>query len=467
MGAVDNKDGYTLPSNEKKRKWIYAKKPSGKLYNYRQIVGYGLLLFLVIAPFLKINGNPFLMFNIVERKFSIFGNVFFPQDLHIFVFGMLIIMVCIVLFTAIFGRVWCGWTCPQTIFMELVFRRIEYLIEGDWIQQRRLNEGPNTDARAWKKLLKHTIFLFISFVISNIFLAYIIGVEALYEIITAPIEEHRVGLISIVVFTLVFYAVFAYVREIVCTTICPYGRLQGVLLDDQSTTVAYNEKRGEPRGKQRKGVSDLEKGDCVDCELCVHVCPTGIDIRQGIQLECVSCTACIDACDAVMDKINKPRGLIGFYSLGEIEGKGEFKRNRTRHAIYGVILVFLIGVFGYMIFTRSDIGGSLLRATGSSYQLRPDGTVSNLYTLELLNKSGREIDFEIVPATADMDIQLVNNISTLNKDGSAKLSFFMIADRKDIESYKTPVKVHILSDGKIVETMKTTFIAPPGNDNEI
>lgn len=467
MGAVDNKDGYTLPSNEKKRKWIYAKKPSGKLYNYRQIVGYGLLLFLVIAPFLKINGNPFLMFNIVERKFSIFGNVFFPQDLHIFVFGMLIIMVCIVLFTAIFGRVWCGWTCPQTIFMELVFRRIEYLIEGDWIQQRRLNEGPNTDARAWKKLLKHTIFLFISFVISNIFLAYIIGVEALYEIITSPIEEHRVGLISIVVFTLVFYAVFAYVREIVCTTICPYGRLQGVLLDDQSTTVAYNEKRGEPRGKQRKGVSDLEKGDCVDCELCVHVCPTGIDIRQGIQLECVSCTACIDACDAVMDKINKPRGLIGFYSLGEIEGKGEFKRNRTRHAIYGVILVFLIGVFGYMIFTRSDIGGSLLRATGSSYQLRPDGTVSNLYTLELLNKSGREIDFEIVPATADMDIQLVNNISTLNKDGSAKLSFFMIADRKDIESYKTPVKVHILSDGKIVETMKTTFIAPPGNDNEI
>lgn len=467
MGAVDNKDGYTLPSNEKKRKWIYAKKPSGKLYNYRQIVGYGLLLFLVIAPFLKINGNPFLMFNIVERKFSIFGNVFFPQDLHIFVFGMLIIMVCIVLFTAIFGRVWCGWTCPQTIFMELVFRRIEYLIEGDWIQQRRLNEGPNTDARAWKKLLKHTIFLFISFVISNIFLAYIIGVEALYEIITAPIEEHRVGLISIVVFTLVFYAVFAYVREIVCTTICPYGRLQGVLLDDQSTTVAYNEKRGEPRGKQRKGVSDLEKGDCVDCELCVHVCPTGIDIRQGIQLECVSCTACIDACDAVMDKINKPRGLIGFYSLGEIEGKGEFKRNRTRHAIYGVILVFLIGVFGYMIFTRSDIGGSLLRATGSSYQLRPDGTVSNLYTLELLNKSGREIDFEIVPATADMDIQLVNNISTLNKDGSAKLSFFMIADRKDIDSYKTPVKVHILSDGKIVETMKTTFIAPPGNDNEI
>jgi cytochrome c oxidase accessory protein FixG len=462
MGTVANQGGTILPSKEKKRNWIYAKKPSGKFYNYRQWVGYSLLIFLFAAPFIKINGNPFLMFNIVERKFSIFGNMFFPQDLHIFVFGSLIILVCIVLFTAIFGRVWCGWTCPQTIFMELVFRRIEYWIEGDWIQQRRLNEGPNTDARAWKKLLKHTIFLLISFFISNIFLAYIIGTDALFKIITDPVEEHVIGLLSIVVFTLAFYGVFAYVREIVCTTICPYGRLQGVLLDDQSTTVAYNEKRGEPRGKQKKGVEYPDKGDCIYCELCVHVCPTGIDIRNGIQLECVSCTACIDACDAVMEKINKPKRLIGFYSLGEIEGEGEFKKNKTRHVIYAVVLTFLIGIFGYMIFSRSEIGGSLLRATGSSYQLRPDGTVSNLYTLELLNKSGREIDFEIAPADSKMQIQLVNKITRLGRDGSAKLSFFLIGDRKDIETYKTKIKVNILSEGKIVETMKTTFIAPPG-----
>jgi cytochrome c oxidase accessory protein FixG len=302
----------------------------------------------------------------------------------------------------------------------------------------------------------------ISFFISNIFLAYIIGTDALFKIITDPVEEHVIGLLSIVVFTLAFYGVFAYVREIVCTTICPYGRLQGVLLDDQSTTVAYNEKRGEPRGKQKKGVEDPDKGDCIDCELCVHVCPTGIDIRNGIQLECVSCTACIDACDAVMEKINKPKRLIGFYSLGEIEGEGEFKKNKTRHVIYAVVLTFLIGIFGYMIFSRSEIGGSLLRATGSSYQLRPDGTVSNLYTLELLNKSGREIDFEIAPADSKMQIQLVNKITRLGRDGSAKLSFFLIGDRKDIETYKTKIKVNILSEGKIVETMKTTFIAPPG-----
>lgn len=315
----------SLNKSKTKRQWIYAKKPGGQLYNYRQWVGYSLLLFLFSAPFIKIGGNPFLMFNIVERKFSIFGNIFYPQDLHIFVFGMLIVMVCIVLFTAVYGRVWCGWTCPQTIFMELIFRRIEYLIEGDWMQQKKINEGPDTDSRSWKKLLKHSVFFLISFLISNLFLAYIIGVDALFKIMADPVDQHIVGFASILVFTLVFYGVFAHVREIVCTTICPYGRLQGVLLDEQSTTVAYDYNRGEPRGKQRKG-DVQDKGDCVDCNLCVHVCPTGIDIRNGIQMECVSCTACIDACDAVMDKIGKPKKLIGFYSMGEIDDKENFKK---------------------------------------------------------------------------------------------------------------------------------------------
>src|SRR5690606_27585063 len=280
---------------------------------------------------------------------------------------------------------------------------------------------------------------------------------------TDPLEQHIGGFISIVVFTLVFYGVFAYVREIVCTTICPYGRLQGVLLDEQSMTVAYNDKRGEPRGKLRKGETDGDNGDCIDCNLCVQVCPTGIDIRNGIQMECVSCTACIDACDAVMEKINKPKRLIGFYTLGEIEGKGEFRKNKTRQVIYTGILVFLIGIFGYMIFSRSEIGGSLLRATGSTYQLRPDGTVSNLYTLELINKSGHEIGFELVPENPDLQLQLVNKIHKLAKDGSAKMSFFLIGKRENVQGDKTKVSVHVMSEGKVVEKMKTTFIAPPGS----
>lgn len=463
MATEINQDGPVLPSKGKKRAWIYAKKPSGMFFNLRQVVGYGLLLFFFVAPFLKIGGNPFLMFNIIERKFSIFGTLFYPQDLHIFVFGMLFVLVGIVLFTAIFGRVWCGWTCPQTIFMELIFRRIEYWIEGDWIQQKKLNNGPNTDARAFKKLLKHTIFIAISFFIANIFLSYIVGVKELYKIITDPISEHIGGFIAIVIFTTLFYLVFAFVREIVCTTICPYGRFQGVLLDDQSLTVAYNEKRGEPRGKLRKGENPDEKGDCIDCDLCVHVCPTGIDIRNGIQLECVNCTACVDACDAVMDKIGKPRRLIGFYSLGEVEGKENFKKSRVRHIFYGIILLALSVGMGSMVYMRSIIGGTLLRATGSTYQLRDDGSVSNLYTLQLINKSGRDIKFDLKPEDANYKIELVNQITEMQSDGSAKLSFFLVGDQKNFKQYKNSVKVFVVSDDEVVETLKTTFIAPPVN----
>lgn len=463
MGIVVNENSKANQPEKSKRNWIYAKKPSGKLYNYRQVVGYGLLLFFFLAPIIKINGNPFLMFNVIERKFSIFGNIFYPQDFHIFLFGMLIVLVCIVLFTAVYGRVWCGWTCPQTIFMELIFRRIEYLIEGDWTQQKKLNEGPDTDAKAWKKVLKHSIFLLISFIISNLFLSYLIGFDALVKIATDPIDQHIVGFISILVFTLVFYFVFAYVREIVCTSICPYGRMQGVLLDDNSVTVAYHVARGEPRGKVRKG-DTTPKGDCIDCSLCVHVCPTGIDIRKGPQLECVSCTACIDACDAVMEKINKPKRLIGFYTMAEAEGTETEqigKKRNTRAIIYTGILVVLMGIFGFMIFSRSDLDGRMLRAKGSTYQKRDDGTVTNLYSLEIINKTSKDVDFELVSKTPGVTIQVVNPISHLQREGNAKISVFLIADQAAIKQYKTDVEVDIVSEGKVLETMETTFIAPP------
>ena len=457
--VVVNNDNSGRPKS-KKRQWIYAKKPQGALYKKRQWVGYTLLLFLFVAPFIKVNGEPFLMFNVIERKFSILGNLFYPQDLYIFVFGMLIVMVCVVLFTVVFGRVWCGWTCPQTIFLELIFRRIEYWIEGDWQQQKKRNDGPDTDQKQLKKVLKHSIFLIISFLISNIFLSYIIGSDALIKIITDPLDQHIGGLISIILFTLVFYAVFAYVREIVCIAICPYGRLQGVLLDDQSLTVAYDHRRGEPRGKQQKNTT-VSHGDCVDCKLCVHVCPTGIDIREGLQLECVSCTACIDACDAVMEKIGKPKKLIGFYSMGEIEGTLE-KKSNIRAIAYSIVLVLLMSVFAFLLFNRSEVDGRLLRAKGSTYQLRDDKTISNLYALELVNKSGKEISFKLVCEDPRLRIQLVNPIQRLSKDGHATLSFFLIIANKDVETYKSNIKLSIYSGDKKVESLKTTFIAPPG-----
>ncbi len=460
MAANTPKQRTVATANKPKRTWVYAKKPAGKLYNYRQLFGYTLLAFLFAAPFIKVNGEPFLLFNILDRKFVIFGSVFWPQDLHILVFGMLIVMVCVVLFTVVYGRVWCGWACPQTIFMELVFRRVEYFIEGDWLQQKKLNASNSTvPNKTLKKVLKHAIFLVISFLISNVFLAYIIGVDALWQIATDPVSDHLGGFVAIVLFTLVFYSVFAYVREIVCTTICPYGRLQGVLMDDKSITIAYDHRRGEPRGKRRKDAEQTPLGDCVDCNLCVQVCPTGIDIRKGLQMECVACTACIDACDAVMEKIDRPKRLIGFYSTDEVEGRAVVGAN-VRSIAYTVVLVALIGVFGWLVLSRSELDGRLLRAKGSTYVIRDDGTVTNLYTLVLINKSNGEMEFELEPEHPDLDIQVVNNITRLEKGGRAEMSFFLLAPSGAMEDYKTDVTVNILSDGRKVESMKTTFISP-------
>lgn len=454
MGKVEK-------AQENKRKWIFAKKPAGKFYNYRQVVGYLLLAVLFVIPFIKIQGEPFLMFNVIDRKFVVFGQVFWPQDMHIFLFAMLIGMIMIVLFTAVFGRVWCGWTCPQTIFMELVFRKIEYWIEGDFNQQKKNNIKPWTPQVRFKKILKHSIFLLISFFISNIFLAYIIGIDALIQIVTDPIQNHIGGLVSIILFTLVFYFVFSYIREVVCTTICPYGRLQGVLMDNKSLNIAYDYNRGEPRGKLKKTLSDELKGDCVDCNLCVHVCPTGIDIRQGSQMECVNCTACIDACDAVMDKIGKPRRLIGFYSADELENNLKLKGKNIRSWAYSILLIVLSGAFFWLLLSRTVIDGTLLRATGTTFQTRDDNQITNLYSLELINKSNQDADFSIVPADETYSIQLVNHLDKLKKGENHKISLFLITDQSNIKSYKSDVKVNILVDGKVVETLKTTFIGPP------
>jgi len=446
-----------------KREWVYAKKPEGEWFNRRQVVGYWLLALFFAAPFIEVGGEPFLLFNVIERKFVLFGNVFWPQDLYIFVFGMLIALVCIVLFTAVYGRVWCGWACPQTIFMELIFRRIEFLIEGDWTQQKKLNNGSNTTSKYVKKGLKHAIFLLISFAISNLFLAYIIGVDVLWKIMTDPISQHIGGLGAIALFTLVFYGVFAYLREIVCTTICPYGRLQSVLMDDKSITIAYNHHRGEPRGRRKKD-AEQSLGDCVDCNLCVQVCPTGIDIRNGLQMECVSCTACIDACNAVMDKLDRPRNLIGYYSVSEVEGEAEVetKKSNTRAIAYTLVLAALVGVFGWLVFNRSQIDGTLLRAKGSTYQVLDDGTVSNLYSLELINKTNSEMPFALVVLDGGVSIKMVSRATKLKASATTQMIFFLSIPQGGVKTYKTDVKIGVMSEGKIVETLETTFVAPVG-----
>lgn len=449
----------TLTDDGKSRKWIYPHVIKGKLYQYRSLVSYFFLTLLFASPFLKLNGEQLVLLNILERKFVFFGVIFWPQDFYLFVLALLIFIVFIVLFTVVFGRVFCGWACPQTIFLEMIFRKIEIWIEGDHHKRKKLDDGPLTGQKVFKKGLKHGIYFAISFLIANIFLSYLIGSSVLISIITEPVSAHLTGFIAICVFTIVFYLVFSRMRELVCTVVCPYGRLQGVLLDNQSIIVAYDYERGEPRGKRVKEAEN-QIGDCIDCKLCVQVCPTGIDIRNGTQMECVNCTACIDACDMVMEKINRPTRLIGFKSDDEIKNKQGFKLNKRVYAYSGVLLV-LIAVLSYLLIVRSDVKTTILRAGGTLYQMREkEKEVSNLYNAELINKTNRSLKFEIVPDDPAARIQYIQKSDSIAYGGVAKLTFFVIMPQQGLKKYKSDIGFKLVSDGKVLDRFETTFIAP-------
>ncbi|MET4082858.1 cytochrome c oxidase accessory protein FixG [Pedobacter sp. UYP30] len=440
--------------------FLYPKKPSGQLYTYRKWVSYVLLVIMFACPFLQFRGEQLVLLNFIERKFVFFGLIFTPQDFYLFALAMLIFIMFIVCFTVVLGRLWCGWACPQTIFMEMVFRRIEYWIEGDANKQRKLDAQKWNTEKILKKLSKHFIFLVISFAISNVFLAYMIGSDVLIKIMTEPVAQHVSGFISIWLFTFVFYGVFAYVREVVCTVICPYGRLQGVLLDNQSLVVAYDVTRGEPRAKLQRDSIDNLKGDCIDCKLCVQVCPTGIDIREGTQMECVNCTACIDACDEVMVKIGKPKKLIGFFNQEYIKDRKVFKIGLRAYG-YAAVLFVVLMVFSSLIYKREDVQTTVLRASGTLYQNRGTDKTTNLYSAELTNKTNKNITFVFKPQSDQDQVEFIQKAAVLPKGGSVQLTFFLIRKTNSIKEYKTPAVFEVVSNGKVLSTATTSFFAQP------
>lgn len=444
-----------------KRVWIYPKKPQGKLTNYRQWVSYLLLAVLFAGPFIKINGEPLLLFDVIERQFVIFGQVFWPQDFHLAVIGMITTVVFIILFTVVYGRIFCGWICPQTIFMEHVFRRVEFWIEGDYMKQKKLDKQEWNKEKIFKKTLKHFIFILISAMIMHTFVAYIIGVEDLWEVIGNGPSEEPFGFIAIVVFTALFYGVFSKMREQVCTTICPYGRFQGVLLDRQSVVVAYDHVRGETRGKIRKGQDREEQGlgDCIDCHQCVYVCPTGIDIRNGTQLECVNCTACIDACDSIMDKVGKPRGLVRYASEENI-ADGKPWRFTGRMKAYTTVLVVLVCVLATLLLLRSDVETTILRTPGMMFQEREDGTITNLYQLKMVNKTNVDMPIELKLEGIDGHLEMVGDNLLLKKQGLGEGAFFVVLDPADLKKLSTDIKIGVYSNGELIETVKTRFLGP-------
>ena len=455
------RDSIATVDSEGKRRWIYPKKPSGKLHNWRIVVTIVLLSLLFAGPFIKINGQPLLLMNVIERKFVIFGQVFWPQDFVLLAMVLIAFFVFVILFTVVFGRIWCGWLCPQTLFMEMVFRKIEYWIEGDASAQRRLDKEPLSFNKIYKKTLKHFIFILISVIIAHTLMAYLIGIEETQIIVSQSPAENLAGFIGLVSFSIIFYGLFAKFREQACIAVCPYGRLQGVLLGKESIVVAYDWIRGEPRGHlKKKQQPDVNLGDCIDCKLCVHVCPTGIDIRNGTQLECVNCTACIDACDDVMIKIGKPKGLIRYASINSITN-GVVKLFTPRVLGYSLVLIAVVGLLSFALATRSDVETTVLKVPGTLYQTEP-GFVTNLYNVEFVNKTFDDLEVTIkVESPEYASIQKADGqLISIPAGGLVKGVYFIkIPDTKVIRA-STTVMLGVYKNEHRFETVKVKFIGP-------
>jgi cytochrome c oxidase accessory protein FixG len=405
------------------------------------------------------------MFNVLERRFNIFGFPFWPQDFYLFVLSMIIGVVFVILFTVAFGRIFCGWICPQTIFLEMVFRRIEYWIDGDRGAQIRLAKQKWNAEKIRKRVLKWIIFFIFSFLIANVFLAYIIGSDALYLLIKEGPIIHSSNFIALLIFTAVFYFVFAWFREQVCIIACPYGRLQGVLLDNKSINVAYDFVRGE-KEKGRAKFNKQEdrattgKGDCIDCKQCVNVCPTGIDIRNGTQLECVNCTACIDECDSIMESVGLEKGLIRYASEDEIEKKEPFKftaRMKGYTAVLGILTFIFIG----LLFLRNDVEATVFRLPGQLFEHKGE-KISNVFTYKVVNKTTKDyndIHFEIISHKGEIR-KVGNQHFKLIRQGISQGTLFIEINQKDLESDKTKLQIGVFNGKMLLETTTTNFLSP-------
>jgi cytochrome c oxidase accessory protein FixG len=452
------RDSIATIDKEGKRAFIHPTKPFGKFYNWRSYFTLVYLIVFVTLPFIKVNGDPLFLFNVPEKKFILFGAIFWPQDFFIFMLGMLIFIVFIALFTVVFGRLFCGWACPQTVLMEMVFRKIEYWIDGDANYQKALKKAPWNAEKIRKRLLKFAAFFSISFLIANILLSYMIGMDKVLEIASSPISEHTGGFIGIMIFTTIFFFLFWWFREQACLIVCPYGRMQGVLLDKNSVVVAYDYVRGEERHKFKKN-EVRTGGDCIDCHLCVKVCPTGIDIRNGTQLECVNCTACIDACDHMMDSVGLPKGLIRYDSENGIKNKIKLAFT-TRMKAYTAVLFLLVGIEATLLITRTDYDATILRAKGMLYQEQADNKISNLFTIKLVNKTRIDMPVELKVENLSATVDVVGKEIVLKAEGITESTFFIYLNKADLKDRKTKLQIGVYSGGKKIKTVKTNFLGP-------
>ena len=410
----------TTLSSDGKRLWLYPTPSGGKLYRYRLIMAWALIALFVFLPIIRIGGKPAVLLDLMSREFTFFGTTFFPTDTFILLQIGVLLIVGIVLLTALYGRVWCGWGCPQTVYLEFVFRPIERLIEGKEHVRKRRDDGPLTFDKFWRKSLKIGIYVALSIGLAHVFLSYFVEWPVLIQWMQQPPTEHwGYFVLAFGVAGLIFFD-FAFFREQMCTITCPYARFQSVLQDARSMIVSYDPGRGEPRGKHKKNVEVGSLGDCIDCFACVRTCPTGIDIRDGLQMECVGCTQCIDACDSIMDKIGKPRGLIRYTSENELAGKSS-KRFSPRVALYSLLMVGLLFSLTASIYDRSSLDIDIVRAKGDPYVVLEDGRVSNRMRLRVRNQTSIEQSISVsLSSPENGTLQLVGTQPIVLSPGEMK-----------------------------------------------
>ena len=435
-----------------RRVWLYPLRVWGRFVTARTAFGWALFAVLLIAPWIDVGGHPAMFFDIPERRFYLWGLTLFATDANylLFLFGAFIFSVFF--FTALLGRVWCGYACPQTVFLEGIIRPIEQLIEGPPSKRKALDRAPWSLQKLGKKALKYAAFLVVAGAIATTLVAYFIGRHGVLEAQGDPLS-HPVATSFFVVITAILMFDFAWFREQTCIVACPYGRFQSVLMDPDSLTIGYDATRGEPRGKPK----DPAAGDCIDCKKCVIVCPTGIDIREGVQMECINCAACVDACDSIMDKLGRPRGLVRYTSERGLAGETT-RLVRPRVVLYGLALVAITVGLVTALSLREPVELALTRPPGAPFVVRPDGRLQNMVRLRISNKTDAPRTWRVSAAGVG---EIITPVAEMRVEGNAVSAFPVLLVRGQPEAAATPFPLVVTGEDGATWPIEATFLAPP------